>query len=139
MLPLLSFSPLRFGHTSIFHVHTRRNFNSILILEYLANFSCWKYMGYGWRVGRWVGDFIKILPLSCAILQAGSSKIFSFAENPNWSRMWQFYFFYLKKSFFKHCWNALIKPKLTQHFFSLLDCHGQTPDCSDLNWMLGSK
>ena len=43
-------------------------------------------------VGRWVGGCPGqiIMHLCCSILQAGTCKIFSLAENPRWSRVWQY-------------------------------------------------
>ena len=35
------------------------------------------------------GDLQKIMPLRGSILQAGTCQIFSLAENPRWSRVWQ--------------------------------------------------
>ena len=41
-------------------------------------------------MGGWVGGFFQeIYPLCGSILQAGTCQIFSFAENPRWSRGWQ--------------------------------------------------
>ena len=43
-------------------------------------------------VGRWEGGCPGqiIMHLCCSILQAGTCKIFSLAENPRWSRVWQY-------------------------------------------------
>ena len=45
-----------------------------------------------WLVGGWVGGWLlqEILPLSGSILQAGTYQILSLAENPRWSRVWQY-------------------------------------------------
>ena len=43
-------------------------------------------------VGGWVGGWFlqEILPLCVSILQVGTCQIFSLAENPRWSRVWQY-------------------------------------------------
>ena len=41
-----------------------------------------------WWVGGWVTIRI-IMPLRGSILQVGTCQIFSLAENPRWSRVWQ--------------------------------------------------
>ena len=40
-----------------------------------------------WVVGRFL---LKIIPLRGSILQAGAYQILSLAENPRWSRLWQY-------------------------------------------------
>ena len=37
----------------------------------------------------WVGGFMTITPRCGSILQGGPCQIFSLAENPRWSRVWQ--------------------------------------------------
>ena len=37
----------------------------------------------------WVGGFMTIMPRCGSILQGGPCQIFSLAENPRWSRVWQ--------------------------------------------------
>ena len=50
-----------------------------------------KKMGCGWVAGGGsVGGFLRIMPLRGSILQAGTCQIFSLAENPRWSRVWQY-------------------------------------------------
>ena len=50
---------------------------------------------YGW-VGGWLGGWLvffqEIFPLRGSILQAGTCKILRLAENPRWSRVWQWIF-----------------------------------------------
>ena len=41
------------------------------------------------QVGGWVVFFQGIFPLCSSILQVGTCQIFSLAENPRWSRVWQ--------------------------------------------------
>ena len=49
-------------------------------------------------VGGWF--FQEIIPLRGSILQAGTCQILSLAENPRWSRVWQY--------MFKPDWSLLI-------------------------------
>ena len=71
-------------------------------LSFLGYVEVEKKMGCGLvaepmcRVGRlrslcvgWVGGFLTIMPRCGSILQAGPCQIFSLAENPRWSRVWQ--------------------------------------------------
>ena len=46
-----------------------------------------------WVAGGWLGGwfFQEILPLRGSILQAGTCKILSFAENPRWSQVGQLF------------------------------------------------
>ena len=48
-----------------------------------------------YKLGHWVSGwevfFQEILPLHGSILQAGTYQIFSFAENPRWSQVWQYF------------------------------------------------
>ena len=43
----------------------------------------------GWVVSGWVGGFVRIRPRCGSILQAGTCQIFSLAESPRFSRVWQ--------------------------------------------------
>ena len=64
---------------------------------------CWSQKKR-WAAGGWMVSWLKIKPLCGSILQAWTCQIFSFAENPRWSRVWQQQ--YLIKS--KYCptlWN----------------------------------
>ena len=46
-------------------------------------------MGCGWVAG-WLGGFMRIMPRCGSILQAGTCHILRLAENPRWSRVWQY-------------------------------------------------
>ena len=46
----------------------------------------WRMAGGGWVAG----GFLRIMPHCGSILQAGTCQIFSLAENPRWSRVWQY-------------------------------------------------
>ena len=50
-------------------------------------------VGWGW-VGGWF--FQEILPLRGSILQAETRQILNLAENPRWSRVWQYHRVFVK-------------------------------------------
>ena len=43
----------------------------------------------GWRLAGWGNQSVIIVPFRGSILQAETCQIFSLAENPRWSRVWQ--------------------------------------------------
>ena len=75
----------------IFQPPSRAPQETLKISDIWPIFKIWLFC---WTISdtfvKWMGFLQEIIPLRGSILQAGTCQIFSLAEDPRWSRVWQY-------------------------------------------------